>query len=189
MFITTNVQQQRHNFLDYQSESAVCNWSTLKSSSSHHLRPWQSIKWQRVSSPGWEVFIEIYYRDLLTVSLEKACINLLKFCWSITFNWLCWALIVKIGWKTKRTVLSIFPSSSLHPESKEKHLCRILAHLCRICLSHDKWHPRSLFGVIIPMLNTRGELVSQCLWRLISYITCLLSTQNMDRTAGSAAHN
>lgn len=28
----------RHNFLDYQSEYAVCNWSTLKSPSSHHLR-------------------------------------------------------------------------------------------------------------------------------------------------------
>ena len=38
---------------------------------------------------------------LLTVSLEKALMNLLNIGWSITFSWLCWALIVKIGWKTK----------------------------------------------------------------------------------------
>lgn len=59
---------------------------------------------------------------LLTVSLEKAFINLLNFGWSITFNWLCWALIVKIGWKTKVYSVVNIPKLFSASWDKEKHL-------------------------------------------------------------------
>lgn len=46
------------------------------------------------------VFLE-FCPHLLTVLVVKEFRNVLYFALSITFSWLCWALIVKIGCKTK----------------------------------------------------------------------------------------
>lgn len=101
-------------------------------------------KWQAVSSPRRKVFTEIHYMHLLTVSLEKAFINLLNLGWSITFNWLCWALIVKIGWKTKKHGAVKTPRPVSASWVKRTIFTQCISHW----VPSGNWPQRSLLEVI-----------------------------------------
>lgn len=111
------------------------------------------------------VFLE-FCTHLLTVLVVKDFRNALYFALSITFSWLCWALIVKIGCKTK-----------VHSQQETLELPRFWVKVktfpwYELLIPEGSWPQRSLFTRISSILKTNEPLLLLLLLLLFYYLLC-----------------